>query len=122
VRDIDAKKVFVISDSQYNACKFMTITTDVHQEYQEKIPAVVHVDNTARPQVITREDNYLYYDVLTQFEALTGLPVLINTSFNAHEEPIVNTPQEALQELYDDRIDFLIFEGFIVLSKKVSVE
>lgn len=122
VRDIDAKKVFVINDSQYNACKFMTITTDVHQEYQDKIPAVVHVDNTARPQIITREDNYLYYDVLTQFEALTGLPVLINTSFNAHEEPIVNTPQEALQELYDDRIDFLIFEGFIVLSKKVSVE
>ncbi len=67
-----------------------------------------------------REDNYLYYDILTEFKKLTSLPVLVNTSFNAHEEPIINTPKEAFQSLLDDRIDFLIFEDFLVLPKKVA--
>ena len=122
VRDVDARKVFKIEDSMYNACKFMTITTDVYEQYVDLIPAVVHVDKTARPQIISRDDNYLYYDILTAFQNLTQLPVLINTSFNAHEEPIINTPKEAFQSLLDDRIDFLIFENFLVLPNKLGVE
>ena len=120
VRDIDAKDIFVIKDAMYRACKFMTITTDVKEEYITSIPAVVHVDKTARPQIIQREDNYLYYDILTEFKKLTSLPVLVNTSFNAHEEPIINTPTEAFQSLLDDRIDFLIFEDFLVMPEKVA--
>ena len=53
-------------------------------------PAVVHVDGSARPQIIARDDNPLYYDMLAAFERASGLPVLVNTSFNVHEEPIVN--------------------------------
>ncbi|HIC40341.1 MAG TPA: hypothetical protein EYO74_02935, partial [Piscirickettsiaceae bacterium] len=82
--------------------------------FVENIPAVVHVDKTARPQIIYRNDNYLYYDILTEFYKITGIPTLVNTSFNAHEEPIINTPKEAIEALLGDRIDFLIFEGFIV--------
>lgn len=120
VRDIDANEIFIIKDSMKTACKFMTITTDVKEEYVGIIPAVVHVDKTARPQIIKREDNYLYYDILTEFKNLTSLPVLVNTSFNAHEEPIINTPQEAFQALLDDRIDFLVFENLIVVPEKIA--
>jgi len=63
---------------------------------------------SARPQIIGRPDNPLYYDILSAFERKTGLPVLVNTSFNVHEEPIVNTPAECIKPLRDVRIDFVV--------------
>ncbi|KZY37106.1 hypothetical protein A3730_01680 [Alcanivorax sp. HI0044] len=114
VRENDAQELFDISDKNLYPSRFMTITTDVKDEWKSRIPAVVHVDGTARPQVIYREDNPLYYDVLTEFAALTGLKSLVNTSFNAHEEPIINTPEEALAALKDDRVDFLFCESGLV--------
>lgn len=113
----DAERVFKIDDRNRYACRFMTITTEVNIEFAEEIPAVVHVDGTARPQIIERADNKLYHDILTEFKALTGLPCLVNTSFNAHEEPIINTPDEAIQALADDRIDFLICESGLVFRQ-----
>ena len=86
----------------------MTITCNVRAEWRERIPAVVHVDGSARPQVIERRSNPLYYDILVSFERLTGLPVLVNTSFNVHEEPIVNSPAECAKALIDRRIDFVV--------------
>jgi carbamoyltransferase len=71
-------------------------------------PAVVHVDHSARPQIIDRADNPLYYDILSAFERGAGLPALVNTSFNVHEEPIVNTPSECIKALRDGRIDFVV--------------
>jgi carbamoyltransferase len=114
VRDVDAEDVYEVNDINRYACKFMTITTDVKDKFAKNISAVVHVDNTARPQIIYRDDNYLYYDILTEFYKITGIPTLVNTSFNAHEEPIINTPKEAIEALLGNRIDFLIFEDFIV--------
>ena len=72
------------------------------------IAAVVHVDGSARPQIIARDTNPLYYDILTAFERDSGLPVLVNTSFNVHEEPIVNKPSECVKALLDGRIDFIV--------------
>ena len=86
----------------------MMIFCDVCPEWRTRIPAVVHVDNSARPQIIDRADNPLYYDILGAFERKTGLPVLVNTSFNVHEEPIVNTPAECFKALRDGRIDFVV--------------
>jgi carbamoyltransferase len=80
----------------------------VRPEWRERIPAVVHVDGTARPQIIRDRENVLYADILRRFRAATGLPVLVNTSFNVHEEPIVNAPAEALRALLDRRIDFVV--------------
>lgn len=110
----DAERIFAVNDVNRRACEFMTITTDVHPEYIEKIPAVVHVDNTARPQIIKRTTNPLYYDILKAYRDLTGIPCLVNTSFNAHEEPIINTPKEALRALIDQRVDFLVCEGGLI--------
>jgi hypothetical protein len=70
--------------------------------------AVVHVDGSARPQVIERDTNPLYYDILQAFERESRLPVLVNTSFNVHEEPIVNKPSESIRALLDGRIDFVV--------------
>src|SRR5262249_26311242 len=90
------------------AARFMTITAHVQPGWKERIPAVVHVDGTARPQTIRRAGNPLYYDILKAFERQTGLPILINTSFNVHEEPIINRPQECLRALAHGRIDYVV--------------
>jgi carbamoyltransferase len=90
------------------SARFMTITCGVKEQWRERIPAVVHIDGSARPQVIERAANPLYYDILAAFKARTGLPVMVNTSFNVHEEPIINTPAECARALKDRRIDFVV--------------
>ncbi len=108
VTEEDAGEVFEVSDLNRYACRFMTITCAVKPAWRERIPAVVHVDGTARPQVIRRDSNPLYFDILQGFKQATGLPVLINTSFNVHEEPIVDTPEQCQRALLDDRVDFVV--------------
>jgi carbamoyltransferase len=103
-----AATVFDVNPVNAYACRFMTITCNVKPQWRERIAAVVHVDGSARPQTIERETNPLYYDILTAFERESGLPVLVNTSFNVHEEPIVNKPSECVQALVDGRIDFVV--------------
>jgi carbamoyltransferase len=103
-----ASEVFEISGLNAYAGRFMTITCAVRPEWRDRIPAVVHVDGSARPQIVRRDDNPLYHDILAAFERETGLPVLINTSFNVHEEPIVDTPEQCLRALSDHRIDFVV--------------
>lgn len=103
-----AATVFDIHGGNAHAGRFMTITCDVHGDWRDRIPAVVHVDGSARPQTIVEKANPLYYRVLDLFYRRTGLPVLVNTSFNVHEEPIVDTPDQALKSLLDGRIDRIL--------------
>lgn len=110
VLEEQAPLVFDINPGNAHSARFMTITCDVKPEWREKIPAVVHVDASARPQTIRRSDNPLYFDILSGFHQRTGLPVLVNTSFNVHEEPIVDTPAQALKSLVEGRIDHIITE------------
>ena len=91
----------------------MTVTCDVREEWRERIPACVHVDGTARPQLIERQHNPVYHDILHAYERITGNPVLINTSFNVHEEPIINKPEEAWTALRDNRVDYVATENAI---------
>ena len=111
VKSTRASEIFEISKLNAYAARFMTIVCRVRPEWRDRIPAVVHVDETARPQIIERDDNPLYYDILDTFERESGLPVLVNTSFNVHEEPIVNRPEECAKALQDGRIDFVATEG-----------
>lgn len=103
-----AAKVFDITSGNAHAARFMTITCDVKPDWRDRIPAVVHVDGTARPQIMRAADNPLCHHVLELFHQRTGLPVLINTSFNVHEEPIVDTPEQALRSLVEGRVDFIM--------------
>lgn len=103
-----ADDVFELPAGLRYSANFMTATCRVRQDWRDRIPAVVHVDGTARPQIIRRDQNPLYYDILQEYEKLSGLPVLINTSFNAHEEPIINTPGECATALMADRVDAVV--------------
>ena len=110
VLEEDAARVFELGGPSAYAARFMTVTCGVRPEWRDRIPAVVHVDGSARPQVVDRATHRLYADVVAAHRALTGLPVLINTSFNVHEEPIVNRPAECARALLDRRIDFVVTE------------
>lgn len=111
VLEEDADAVFDVRSANRYAMRFMTITCAVKPQWRDKIPAVVHTDGTARPQIIRDADNPLYAAVLRAFKARAGLPVRVNTSFNAHEEPIIYKPQESLKALTDGRIDYVLPSG-----------
>jgi carbamoyltransferase len=108
VLEEDAERVFEITPINRYTAHFMTITCAVKPEWLARIPAVVHVDGTARPQILRESENPLFGGILRRFRDATGLPVLINTSFNVHEEPIVNRPQECRKALVDGRVDFVV--------------
>lgn len=99
---------------QHLAARFMTTTYHVVEDKRMQIPAVVHVDGTARPQVVRKEDNPSLYKVISEYYKLTAIPVLINTSFNMHEEPIVCTPEDAVRAYLQGAVDILAIENFIV--------
>lgn len=108
VSEEDAAELFDIGPVNRYAAHFMTIACAVRHDWRDRIPAVVHIDGSARPQIIRRADNPLYAGILSAFKAETGLPTLINTSFNVHEEPIVNRPEECRRALEDGRVDFVV--------------
>jgi carbamoyltransferase len=93
---------------------FMLIAKLVRPEWRDKIPAIVHVDGTARVQTVREATNPMLYRLLKEFEALTGVPVLINTSFNIKGEPIVETPEDAVACFLNTGIDNLILHDTVV--------
>ena len=108
-------------ETSFAATRFMTITCDCTDLMQQESPAAVHVDGTARPQIIRREDNPEYYAILQEYHHLTGIPTLINTSFNMHEDPIVCTPQDAVQAFMIGNLDYLSLGPFLVSSKPTNM-
>ncbi|MEM8885586.1 MAG: carbamoyltransferase C-terminal domain-containing protein [Planctomycetota bacterium] len=94
--------------------KFMTITFDCTPFMKDNCPAAVHVDGTARPQLVTREMNPVYYGIVDEYEKLSGIPCLINTSFNMHEEPIVCTPKDAVRAFLKGHLDCLAIGPYVV--------
>ena len=115
-----ADLVFEDVEKARHTAEFMTITFDVKVEWRDRIPAVVHVDGTARPQLVRYEINPLYHRLISAYEALSGIPLVLNTSFNVHEEPIVCAPQDAIKALVDGRVDFLGIGGWWVEGKTVG--
>jgi len=93
---------------------FMLIAKPVRQEWKNKIPAIVHVDGTARVQTVREETNPRLYKLLKEFESLTGVPVLLNTSFNVKGEPIVETPGHALACFLNTGIDCLVVHDLLL--------
>jgi carbamoyltransferase len=94
--------------------EFMTVTFDCSPDMGRMCPAAVHVDNTARPQLVSMETNASFYRILKAYHERTGVPSLINTSFNMHEEPIVCSPSDAVRAFLDGRIDILAIGPFLV--------
>ena len=99
---------------------YMLVTFPTKKEEQDTISGIVHVDGSARVQTVTRDHNPRYFDLIKCFEELTGLPVLLNTSFNRAGEPIVNTPEDAVRCFIAGRLDALVLEDYLVLPGKIS--
>ena len=93
---------------------YMLVTTTVKEEWRNKIPAVVHIDNSARHQSVTEKSNSKFYLLIKKFHEKTGVPVLLNTSFNGPKEPIVETPQEAINTFLENNLDYLVINNFII--------
>ncbi len=110
----DSARYFKGWDKSQVAARFMTMTYDVFPEVKDTCGAVVHVDGTARPQVVREDDNPEYHRVLSAYKRRTGLPLLVNTSFNIHEEPIVCSPDDAIRSYLSGCVDVLALENGII--------
>ena len=97
---------------------FMTFTFDVLPERREDIPGIVHVDGSARVQTVSRADEPLYYELIEHFYRLTGVPVVLNTSFNLAGEPIVCSPNDALRTTFTSGVDALVIGHYLVTKRR----
>ena len=95
---------------------FMITVIEVDESYKSKIPAVVHVDGTARPQMVSKKTNPRYWNLINEFKKITGIPCVLNTSFNV-QEPIVCTPDNAINTFRNANFDALVLENNLVLRE-----
>ena len=84
------------------------------KKYKKILPSAVHVDGTARPQIVRKRTNEKFYKLIREFEKITGHAIIINTSFNIQGEPIVNKPSEAIRCFSGTGIDFLALGDFLI--------
>ena len=94
--------------------KYMTMTCKVNPDYARCFPGVVHVDQTARPQVVEKQEDEFIWEILNEFEKLTGIGILVNTSFNVHEEPINFSLQDSIEALQRNAVDFLVYNEYLI--------
>ena len=97
---------------------YMLLVAQVREDKKRVIPAVTHVDGSARVQTIAREDNPLYYDLIDAFYKITGVPVVLNTSFNVRGEPIVCTPEDAYTCFMRTKMDNLVMGNFMMRKEE----
>ncbi|HBE43950.1 MAG TPA: carbamoyl transferase [Deltaproteobacteria bacterium] len=96
---------------------YMLLVAEVRRDKRSIVPAITHVDGTARVQTVTKEDNGKFYDLIQEFYKITGVPLVLNTSFNIAGEPIVETPEDALKCFMSTEMDYLIIEDFFIDAK-----
>jgi carbamoyltransferase len=100
--------------------KHMLYTIRVREAHRDKLGAITHIDGTARVQTVARADNERYWKLLSEFDALTGVPLVLNTSFNNNVEPIVTTVEEAIACFLTTDITALVVDDFLVRKKDAA--
>jgi carbamoyltransferase len=98
---------------------FMLLVKTVRPQWRDKIPAIVHVDGTARVQTVRKDYNARLYALLEEFNAITGVPVLLNTSFNVKGEPMVETPEDAMSCFLSTGLDYLVLHDTLIAKKQM---
>jgi carbamoyltransferase len=93
---------------------YMMVTTTVKEEWRTRIPAVTHIDYSARHQSVTETSNNKFYNLIKSFNNRTGVPVLLNTSFNGPKEPIVESPADAINTFLTRGLDYLVINNFVI--------
>ena len=112
----DLGKSYINIKNKKLAMQYMTISCECTEWMQENMPAVVHIDNTARPQIIAK-DSIFIHAMMTKYKQLSGLSSIVNTSFNIHEEPIINNPYEAIKGFLISGLSYLYFQDANILIK-----
>jgi carbamoyltransferase len=116
-----ASDYFVLPDAaRHYPARFMLYVVDVKPEHHATLPAITHVDGTGRLQTVRRESNGRYHALIDAFGRATGVPVLLNTSFNLRGEPIVNTPAEAFDTFMASGMDTLVLGDHVVDKRAVT--
>lgn len=110
----DAEEYCIHPAPALHAAEFMTVCFDCTEKMKQENPAIVHLDGTARAQLVSRENNPGFHKILSLFKEATGSSVLLNTSFNVHEEPIIRTPQEAITAFLKAQLDYLALGNYII--------
>jgi carbamoyltransferase len=105
----------IIVDSPY-----MLLSAQVKEPYKQILPAITHIDGSARIQSVNKNSNLLVHNILTEFEKLSGIPVLLNTSFNDNNEPMVESPNDAISTFLHTNIDVLFMENFKITKSHTS--
>jgi carbamoyltransferase len=108
------ERCFENGQGAWHSAEFMTLTFHATPWMSRHMPGVVHLDGTARPQVVRRETNPSYYRIIEEFERRTGLPGIINTSFNMHEEPIVCTADDCVRAFLLGNLDYLALGSHLI--------
>jgi carbamoyltransferase len=111
----DADRYFDLSTES----KYMLMICNVKADKRAEIPAVTHADGTARVQTVNQLDNAMFWKLINEFKTLTGTPVVLNTSFNVKDEPIVDSPSDAIRCFLNTRLDFLIMGRYLVSKQQV---
>ena len=113
VLDEHFDELFTCSKSKY-AAEFMTVCYTTKEEWIDKIPAVIQkTDKTARPQVITKKKNNRVWNLMKNYFELSGIPAVLNTSFNIHNEPIIENPTHAFEHLKNKVVDKLVIGNYV---------
>ena len=110
----DASTYFECDSPLPEITDFMLMVYPIKTEWRSKIPAVTHVDGSGRLQTVRREQNPRYYDLIKAFGKRSGIPILINTSFNIRGEPIVCTPADAYRCMMGTGIDYLVMDRYLI--------
>ena len=115
-----ADECFEGLDGARDSARYMTITFNCTEKMRAQSPGVVHVDGTARPQILDPDTAPDFYKIGVAYHKLTGIPSLINTSFNMHGEPIVCTPEDALRSFNDGKLDYLAIGNWLVVNPELK--
>jgi carbamoyltransferase len=116
----DAADCYVDLPGAEHTMEFMTIISRCSERFRKECPAAVHVDGTARPQLVRAETNPSFHALLGEYRKLTGVATVVNTSFNMHEEPIVCTPEDAVRAFLRGHLDYLAMGPFVVENPQLG--
>ena len=113
---------FFVMPATQKQLPFMSVIVEVRPQYREQLGAITHVDGTARIQTVSREQNRRYYELIEAFGRLTGVPIVLNTSFNNHAEPIVDSIEDAIVCFLTTGLDYLVAGSFLVSKRPESAD
>lgn len=108
-----AERAPELIETKHNS-DYMTFSFIVEKEWAKKVPEIVHVDGSARPQTVRQETNPRFHKLISEFDKLTGLPIVLNTSLNRRGEPMVCSPEEAVQMFYQCGLEYLVMGNYLI--------